>query len=86
MEDTIITHNISQFDLIYPDNYLKHILDLFFMYMSILPACMSVHHVPVKCLYRSEKVSNTLELELRMVVSHHVSAKNQTQVLCMNKC
>ena len=28
------------------------------------------------------KVSEPLELELEMVVGHHVGARNQTQILC----
>jgi hypothetical protein len=34
-----------------------------------------------------KRESDCLELELQMVVSHHVDAGNQTQVLCKsNKC
>lgn len=47
---------------------------------------MFVHHMhamPGVC--RSQKsVPDTLEAELQMVVSHHVKAGNQTQLLCKN--
>ena len=38
----------------------------------------------IQCPWRPERASNTLELELQMVVSHHVGARNQTQVLWKN--
>lgn len=36
------------------------------------------------CLWRSEEGASSLELKLWKVVSHHVEARNQTKVLCMN--
>jgi hypothetical protein len=42
-----------------------------------------VHAVPSE----PEQESDSLELELKMIVSHHVGAGNQTQVFCKsNKC
>jgi hypothetical protein len=49
------------------------------MCMSVLPACMSVHHA--WCLQKTEEVSDALDLKLQMVMSHHVGAGNQTRVL-----
>jgi hypothetical protein len=45
------------------------------MYMSVLLTCTSVHHI---CSwYRGQKrVSDPLELQLGMVVSHHVGTGN----------
>jgi hypothetical protein len=37
---------------------------LFFMCMGVLPACVSVHHVCVWCLWSQNRVSERLELEL----------------------
>jgi hypothetical protein len=31
-------------------------------------------------------VSDPLELELQTVVNHHVSTRNETEVLCKSKC
>jgi hypothetical protein len=54
------------------------------MNMDVLPACMSVYHGACR---GQNKVSDILELELQMVVSHHVGAEAQTQVLYKsNKC
>lgn len=47
--------------------------------MGILPSCMSVHHVHAVPSEFSQGCQIPLELEL-LVVSHHLGAKNQTQV------
>lgn len=53
----------------------------FILCVCVLPAC-----VPGVC-GGQKRVSSSLELELRMVLNHHVGAWNQTQVLCKtNKC
>jgi len=55
------------------------VLFLFYVYMGVLPACMPVHYLHVWCLLRPEDYlpieaikMDLLELELQMVVSHHV--------------
>lgn len=49
---------------------------LFIMCMDILPGCMYVYHMPA-CVHRDEKVAlDPLELGLRMVVNHHLGARN----------
>lgn len=48
------------------------------MYMSILLA-LSVHHLYACLLPAEARNSDSLGLELQMIVNHHVSAKNQTQ-------
>lgn len=50
-----------------------------------LMLCVSVHlymfHVQASCcLWNSNRASGPLELEVQMVVSHHVGAGNQTRV------
>lgn len=62
---------------------ISQICFFYFMSMSILTRCMSVHHMHVWCLGR---VPDPLELELWMIVSCHVGAENQSQVLCNDKC
>jgi len=42
------------------------------MCMSILPACMSVHHVHACCLCRPDESIGSLGLEFKTVVSFHV--------------
>lgn len=44
--------------------------------MSVVTAHIYVHHMHTWCLQRSERVLELLELELEMVVSHHVGAGN----------
>ena len=52
--------------------------------MGVLPICMSV---PSECsTHEGQKMtSDSLQLELQAVVSHHVGAGNQTQVLCLKE-
>jgi hypothetical protein len=53
------------------------------MYMSVLPACMHVHHIHEHAL----GMSDGPELELLMIVSHHVGTGDPSLVLCKsNKC
>lgn len=44
------------------------------MYVSVLPSCTFMYHM---CALSVE----ALEMELQIVVSHHVGARKQTQVL-----
>jgi hypothetical protein len=56
-------------------HHFKRLLSL--MYMGVLSAYKSVHHiyaVPV----RPEEGSDILGLKLRMVVSHHLGSRNPT--------
>ena len=39
--------------------------------MSVLPACMHVHHMVPMEVRASKKVLGPLELDLQVVVSHH---------------
>lgn len=43
------------------------------MSVGVMPACISVYH--------QKRASDSLELELQMIVSCHVGAGNQTLVL-----
>lgn len=52
--------------------------------MDILLICVFVHHVHAWCLWRSEEGVRFLKLKLE-ALSHHVGARTQNQVLCMNK-
>lgn len=51
------------------------------MFVNVLPACMYVYCRHAWYPQRPEEGVNPLELELSMVVSHHVGAWNQTRVL-----
>ena len=44
-------------------------------------SCVSLCHTCVRCAGGQEKTLDSLELELQLVVSCHVGARNQTQVL-----
>lgn len=48
---------------------------LLFIYLSILSACLYMHHVCAWCPVRSEGVLDPPRLELQMV-GHHVGAGN----------
>lgn len=65
---------------------VPNMLYLFFPRYFILcvwACCLSVHMYVYTCVvHRGQKKA----LELRMTVSHPVSAGNQTQVLCKSKC
>lgn len=61
---------------------LKKLFNFFYVYLC---ACISVHHIWLYSAHGGQKrILNCQELELQMVVSHHVGAENQTQVLKMN--
>jgi hypothetical protein len=45
------------------------------MCMHVLPASVSAYHMPAWCPVMPEKVPDPLELELWIVVSHHVGAR-----------
>lgn len=45
--------------------------------MRDLPTCMHVHHLCVRCLWSQKRALDALEMELRVVVNHHVVAWNQ---------
>lgn len=56
------------------------------VFMFILLACTYVYLVHAWCPWRLEGI-DSLELQLRMLVNHHVGAGNVTHVLCKsNKC
>jgi hypothetical protein len=50
--------------------------------MNVLPVCLRTMCVTSAC--RGQKVLEHLELELQILVSHHVGAGNQTWVLCQS--
>lgn len=53
----------------------------YFVCISILPACISLHHMHVWNLQRpKEDILDPLELEIEQVVSFHVVANYQTPV------
>lgn len=47
-----------------------------FMYVSVLPVCMFVHHTCAWCPWRSEEELDPPKLEVQVVVSHYVGAGN----------
>ena len=49
----------------------------YFVYMSVLPTCMSVHPMLIPIGF--------LELEIWMVLRHHVGAETQTRILYKSK-
>lgn len=52
-------------------------LDLFifiFMLVCVLPACIYVYHVCAHVCGGQKRASDTLELEIWLLVSHHVGA------------
>lgn len=53
---------------------------LFYAY-KFLPACVPVHHTQAWYLEKPEECIRTLELELQMVTSSFVGARNQTPAL-----
>ena len=55
-------------------------LYFYFMYMDVLPACVSVHLVRALCLQRAERASHPLELKLLPVVSCFAGDGNETWV------
>lgn len=50
------------------------------MFMSVLPSCISVHHVCTVVTRGQKKLSEALEAELQALVSSRVNAGNQTWV------
>lgn len=66
---------------------------LIFLKMCFLnvQVCFAYIYVCIPCVYVAcggqEKVSDSLELKLQMVVSHYADARNQTWVFCKSsKC
>lgn len=57
------------------------ILFYFFMYLGILLAGTSVHHMHARCLQRPEGSIRCTRLELQTFVNCHVGAGTQTMVL-----
>lgn len=49
-----------------------------------MPACVHVYYICAWCMRRPERTLATLELEMQVVVGHHVSSRKYTQVLCKN--
>lgn len=57
--------------------------DLFyFMYLTVLPTCISVYQLHAYCPQRSEKTLDSLKLELWILLSCHMDARNIIWVLC----
>lgn len=57
------------------------------MYMSALPVCVYVYDIMSSTYGGQQRVLDSLKLELRMVMSFHMSAESPTQFLCNNnKC
>jgi hypothetical protein len=58
-----------------------------FLCVSAFLAITCVYHLHVWILWRSERLSDALQLEQQLVVSHHSSTEFQTWVLCKsNRC
>lgn len=49
--------------------------------MDALPVCMSMYYLCTCCQWRPEDGVGFLVLEIQAIVSHHIGAGNQTQVL-----
>lgn len=58
---------------------------IYLMGVSVLPTWMSAHLCMSSAHGDQKRALDGLKLELRMVVSHHVDAEDQTQGLCKNK-
>lgn len=56
----------------------KHMV-YFILHVSVVLACMYVYHVPAWCHRGQKRASGPLD---QMVMSNHVSAGNQTYILC----
>lgn len=58
-------------------------MNFYFICVSVcMHACMCSVCVQWKACRGEKRASDPLELEIKMTVSHHVSAKNRTAVLC----
>lgn len=69
--------------------FLKHFKRSFIIYlkcMSVLFACIYVHHIHVEWPQRLEVGVRSLELELCMIENHHVGVGNWNRVFCDSKC
>lgn len=61
----------------------KMMIHEFLFYMCVcMHACIPSMCVQWKACRGEERASDPIELEIKMTVSHHVSAKNRTAVLC----
>ena len=58
----------------------QHFLLIFYTLYLVIFMCMSVslHMCVVQCIWRPENMFDPLEMDLQVVVQHHVGAKNQT--------
>lgn len=45
-----------------------------FMFVCVLPACIHVYHVCAHACGGHKRASDTLELEIRLLASHHMGA------------
>jgi hypothetical protein len=59
-----------------PNMFLKWLIYFYFMFMSVLPECVSLHHMYAWSLQRPEEVSDFLELELETIESGYVISGN----------
>ena len=66
----VYTHSSLPSSVLFCPSCLQSLF--YFMCMSILPACMHVHHVHVCCPQGSEEGLDSLNMELQMALSHHV--------------
>lgn len=55
---------------------IGHLVRVYFMCVSILLVCVSVHHMCSTC--REVKPLDPLELEIQLVVTRHAGARNPT--------
>lgn len=57
------------------NSFVKLFLLRLYVWMDVLPICMSLHHVHA-VPKEAKRASETLELELQMVTRYHVRAGN----------
>ena len=71
------TQAFSKFiSLIYSGIFLKNMFIFILLCVDVLPACLSVHHLLACCHCKTDKVSDSLDLELNMTVGGHLGAGN----------
>ena len=76
-----IDHSVCVFIFISSSLWLPslklHFRFICFMCMSVLVVCLSVYQCE-SCAHGALKVLGPLELDLQIIVSHYVGARNQT--------
>lgn len=69
---TILNSSIKQLLYVYDMFIYSNILFIYFIFIGILPTCMSVHVCMPGVDWGQKRSSDVLELELKMIVSWHI--------------